>query len=229
MATNGDRSRDRAGARHMDGHYPPPSPTRPAATRGRTLPNRHDIFTPPPDAPHQIPQRVVMPAPTTGAPTVAAPAPAPPDPVPQTDLQAILAAVAASRNEANTQFSALGSALEQTRSILENTAAAVAGLQTAQGATDQRVHAPAEHQSEAAMRIETLEHPARAQPIRDERYDELSRRLCAIETSASAADVSTLGRRLDTLENAPHPQRHTPPNVPSGPTTPEGGFVPRRP
>lgn len=140
-----------------------------------------------------------MPAPATSATPVAAPTPAPPDPTPQTELQAVLAAVTASRSEASSQFTTLGSALEHTRNILENTAAAVAGLQTAQDATDQRVRALAEHQNEAAMRIETLEQrvsqladPARAQPVHDERFDELSRRLRAIETNATPAPRTSL-------------------------------------
>lgn len=120
--------------------------------------------------------------------------------------------------------------------VLESTAAAVPGLQTPQAATDQKVQALAEHQSEAAMRIEALEQrvtqladPAFAQPVPDERYDELSRRLQAIEHDAKSVDVSALGRRLDTVESTSQPPRHSPPNVPSGPTTPEGGFSTRRP
>lgn len=174
MAANGDRSRDRAGTRHRDGHQPPLSPTRPVATRGRTLPDRHQIFTPPPNGPPQIPQRVVMPAPASAAAAAPAPADPPHEPTPPTNLQAILAAVTAGRTEAQTQFSALGSSLEQMRHILENIAAAVAGLQSAQATTDQRVQALAEHQTEAAMRIEHLEQrvsqladPAFMQPAQD--------------------------------------------------------------
>lgn len=50
------------------------------------------------------------------------------------------------------------------------------------------------------QRVSQLADPAFAQPIRDERYDELSRRLQAMENNASSVDVT----RKRTATSAAH-------------------------
>lgn len=84
----------------------------------------------------------------------------------------------------------------------------------------------ASHQEEVASRVEALEHrvtplaQAPQVPIPDLRFDDLQRRLAAVETAAE--------------EQKKQPQEHTayrrptPPNIPSGPATAEGGFTPGR-